>query len=80
MTIYMVAEAKSVYEYPTQGGISVSNLRAPSNDTDLLDPLERLREQREQVPPAPDNILHHKNWTRVEQPVTKQRDSPPATG
>jgi hypothetical protein len=36
------------------------NLRAPSDDADLLDPLERLRQQREQVPPTPHDILKHK--------------------
>ena len=33
------------------------NLGAPSDDADLLDALERLREQREEVPPAPHDVL-----------------------
>ena len=32
-------------------------LRAPADDTDLLDALERLREQREEVAPSADDLL-----------------------
>jgi hypothetical protein len=42
-----------------------TNLRAPSNNSDLLDPLERLRKQREQVPPAAHDVLRHEDRSAV---------------
>jgi len=55
-------------------GACVSNLRAPSNDSDLLDPLERLREQREQVPPAAHDVLRHENRSRTKQIKSYRND------
>lgn len=46
------------------------NLRTPSDYADLLDPLERLRQQREQIPPAPHNILQQ------DHPQTSQNSNP----
>ena len=67
-TVYMTAEEDEEPHNRCRKKLAcVSNLRAPSNDSDLLDPLERLREQREQVPPAAHDVLRHENRSQTKQ-------------